>query len=255
MNGYNLSRNFWDFSFENPDKIKPNHIAVYFFAIEQCNRLGWKKKFSLPSSMVMEATSIRSYNSYIKVLNDLIDYGFIELIEKSKNQFTANIIALSKFDEPIYKALDKAIIKQDTKLSESNSESTQQSNDSINKPITINQETINHKQDVCEIRDSDFFKKISEFFSQTTEVLKMKMFGDLKRIEKKGKFEDFRNQTTSYIAYKQATSEVSHRWQNYVFEWESENWIDKLKKENSKGRTEKKAFEQNKTETIKSIEL
>ena len=86
MNGYNLSRNFWDFSFENPDKIKPNHIAVYFFAIEQCNRLGWKKKFSLPSSMVMEATSIRSYNSYIKVLNDLIDYGFIELIEKSKMQ-------------------------------------------------------------------------------------------------------------------------------------------------------------------------
>ncbi|WP_332578445.1 hypothetical protein [Algoriella sp.] len=250
-----MSRNFWDFSFENPDKIKPNHIAVYFFAIEQCNRLGWKRKFSLPSSMVMEATSIRSYNSYIKVLNDLIDYGFIELIEKSKNQFTANIIALSKFDEPIYKALDKAIIKQDTKLSESNSESTQQSNDSINKPITINQETINHKQDACEIRDSEIFQKTSEFFSQTTEVLQMRMFGDFKRIENNGKLEQFEKQTIAYIEYKQKTKEVVHRWQNYLSEWETENWIDKLKKEKSKGETEKKAFEQNKSETIKSIEL
>ena len=255
MNGYNLSRNFWDFAFENPEKIKPNHIAVYFFAIEQCNRLGWKRKFSLPSSMVMEATSIKSYNSYIKVLNDLIDYGFIELIEKSKNQFTANIIALSKFDEAIDKALDKAIIKQDTKQSESIVESTIQSNDSINKPITINQETINNKQDACEIRDSDFFKKTSEFFSQTTEVLQMRMFGDFKRIENNGKLEQFEKQTIAYIEYKQKSKEVVHRWQNYLSEWETENWIDKLKKEKSNSSSEKKGFEQNKSQTIKSIEL
>ncbi len=255
MNGYNLSRNFWDFAFENPEKIKPNHIAVYFFAIEQCNRLGWKRKFSLPSSMVMEATSIKSYNSYIKVLNDLIDYGFIELIEKSKNQFTANIIALSKFDEARYKALDKAIIKQDTKQSESIVESTIQSNDSINKPITINQETINYKQDACEIRESEFFKTTSEFFSQTTEVLQMRMFGDFKRIENNGKLEQFEKQTIAYIEYKQKSKEVVHRWQNYLSEWETENWVDKLKKEKEKSVSEKKEFEQNKSQTIKSIEL
>ena len=43
LNVYDLSRNFWDFAFENPSKIKPTHCALYFFAIEHCNRLGWKR--------------------------------------------------------------------------------------------------------------------------------------------------------------------------------------------------------------------
>jgi DNA gyrase inhibitor GyrI len=45
MNSYELSRNFYDWAFENPEKIKPNHAALYFFAIEHCNRLAWKEKF------------------------------------------------------------------------------------------------------------------------------------------------------------------------------------------------------------------
>lgn len=106
-----------------------------------------------------------------------------------------------------------------------------------------------------EIRDSEIFQKTSEFFSQTTEVLQMRMFGDFKRIENNGKLEQFEKQTIAYIEYKQKTKEVVHRWQNYLSEWETENWIDKLKKEKSKGETEKKAFEKNKSETIKSIEL
>ena len=40
MTGYELSRDWFDFCFENPDKVKPTHAALYFFAIEHCNRLG-----------------------------------------------------------------------------------------------------------------------------------------------------------------------------------------------------------------------
>jgi hypothetical protein len=40
MNGYDLSRNFFDWCFENPEKVSPNHSAIYFFAIEHCNRWG-----------------------------------------------------------------------------------------------------------------------------------------------------------------------------------------------------------------------
>lgn len=127
MDIYNLSRNFWNFSFENPEKIKPNHIAMYFFAIEHCNRLGWKEKFGFPTTMVMDAISIKSYNTFIKTLNDLVDYGFFKMIEKSKNQYSSNIIALSKFDKANNKALDKAITKHSTKQVES----TVQSIDSI----------------------------------------------------------------------------------------------------------------------------
>ena len=134
MNSYELSRDFWDFAFENPEKIKPNHCAIYFFAIEHCNRLGWKEKFGFPTTMVMDAVGIKSYNTFLNGLNELVEFGFIKMIERSKNQYSANIIALSKFDKALDKALDKAFIKHDTKQSES----TVQSIDSINKPIYNN---------------------------------------------------------------------------------------------------------------------
>lgn len=138
MNVYDLSRIFWDYAFENPEKIKPNHIAMYFFAIEHCNRLGWKEKFGFPTTMVMDAISIKSYNTYIKTLNELVDYGFIKMIERSKNQYSANIIALSKYDKANDKALDKALIKHTTKQSESTVQSIGESNDSIDKQIYNN---------------------------------------------------------------------------------------------------------------------
>lgn len=132
MNGYELSRNWFDWCFENPEKIKPNHTALYFFAVEHCNRLGWKDKFGMPTTMAMEAIGIKSYNTYINTLNDLVDWGFIKMVQRSKNQYSANIVALSNFDKAVDKAvdkaLDKALIKHGSKQL--------QSIDSINKQET-----------------------------------------------------------------------------------------------------------------------
>jgi len=119
MDVFTLSRNWFNFSFENPELISPNHTALYFFCIEHCNRLGWKEKFGLPTTMAKDAIGIRSYNTYINTLNDLVEWGFIKMIEKSKNQYSSNIVALSKFDKALDKALDKAIIKHVTKQRES----------------------------------------------------------------------------------------------------------------------------------------
>ena len=131
MNDYfKLLRNFWDFAFDNPEKIKANHCALYCFIVEHCNRLGWKSKFGLPTTMAKDAIGIRSYNTYIQTLNDLVNFGFIKLVEKSTNQYSSNIIALSNFDKATSKALDKAFIKHDIKQSESIS--------SIDKQVTIN---------------------------------------------------------------------------------------------------------------------
>lgn len=136
MNGYELSRLWFNWCFENPEKIKPNHTALYFFCIEHCNRLGWKKKFGLPTAMAKEAIGIKSYNTYHNTLMELVEFGFIEMIEISKNQFSSNIIALSKFDKALDNALDKATVKHGSKQVYSTGESI----DSIDKPITINQE-------------------------------------------------------------------------------------------------------------------
>ena len=138
MDIYTLSRNFWDYAFENPEVIKPNHAALYFFSIEHCNRLGWKEKFGLPTTMVMEAIGIRSYNTYINTLNDLVEFGLIQMVQRSKNQYSANIVALSNFDKANDKALDKALIKHSTKHITKHSESTSESISSIDIPIYNN---------------------------------------------------------------------------------------------------------------------
>ena len=123
MNSYELSRSFVDWAFENPHKVKPIHYAIYFFAIEHCNRLGWKDKFGLPSQMVMEAIGVRNWRTYSAGLNELVDFGFIKMIETSRNQYSSNIIAIVKNTKAPTKAqskaLDKALQKHSTKHSQS----------------------------------------------------------------------------------------------------------------------------------------
>lgn len=145
MTGYEYSRNFFDWAFENPDINTPSHTATYMWIIDKWNRSGQVQKLVLPSSESMAAIGVKSYNTYIKVLQDLIEFGFIEMIQKSKNQFTANIIALSNFDKALDKALDKAMIKHTTKQHESTIQSTDESNYSIYKQsnkVTIEQSNI-----------------------------------------------------------------------------------------------------------------
>lgn len=138
MNGYELSRNWFDWSFENTDLVSPTHTAIYFFSIDHCNRLGWKEKFGLPTHYAMEAIGIKKVQTFTKHLDDLVQWGFIEMVQKSKNQYTANIITLKNAMPKNGKALDKAMVKHEVKQSKS----TRQSKDTINKPITLEQETI-----------------------------------------------------------------------------------------------------------------
>lgn len=119
MNSYELSRNWFNWCFENPEKISPNHTAMYFFIIEHCNRLGWKEKFGLPMEMTKDAIGIKNYRTYSNTLNDLIEWGFITLIQKSKNQYSSNVIAIVKNTKANTKALDKAMQTHSQKQVES----------------------------------------------------------------------------------------------------------------------------------------
>jgi hypothetical protein len=163
MNGYELSRNWFDWCFENPEKINPNHSALYFFCIEHCNRLGWKEKFGLPTTMAKEAIGIRSYNTYIKTLNQLVEFGFIKMVDKSKNQYSSNIIALSENNKALNKALDKALIKHKTKQRES----TQQSIDSIDKQLTINNKQDNNIEE-RKLKFAETIKPYLEVYKRDT---------------------------------------------------------------------------------------
>ena len=166
ITGYDLSRKWFNYCFANPVKIMTNHTALYFFAIEHCNRLGWKDKFGFPTTMAMEALGIKSYNTYINTLNDIVDWGFIIMIERSKNQYSANIIALSNFDKAPDKALDKATLKHMSKQRESNDSIYKQVN---NKQITINKRKTEFKKLLAEHQDNYPKEMITEFYDYWTE--------------------------------------------------------------------------------------
>lgn len=137
INGYELSRNWFDWCFENPEKISPNHSAIYFFAIEHCNRLGWKEKFGFPTQMVMDAIGIKKHETYIRYFTDLVEWGFLKLIQKSSNQYSANIISLLSAIPKNGKALGKAIRTHAGKQIVSMGESIGESNRSIDKPNNL----------------------------------------------------------------------------------------------------------------------
>lgn len=93
-NGYTLSRQWFEFAFDNPEKISPVHCALYFWCIELNNRLGWREKFGLPTEDTMRVIGVRNKRTYYKAFHNLTEWGFIGIVTKSINQHTANIISL-----------------------------------------------------------------------------------------------------------------------------------------------------------------
>ena len=166
---YELNRSFWDFAFDNPEKIKPNHCAVYYFALEHCNRLGWKDKFGFPTSMVMEATGIKSYSVYKKAFDELVEFGFIHVIEYSRNQHSSNVIALKEnnkaHSKATVKALDKALSKHNSEHSEKHLSNQLEYNNTIiqdtNLPNTTNIDNLL----MSEIKISDVPESELEYFN------------------------------------------------------------------------------------------
>lgn len=188
MDVFKLSRDWFNFCFENPEKINPTHTALYFFAIEHCNRLGWKDKFGFPSQMAMEALGIKNWRTYIKVLNDLIDFGFIKLIEKSKNQYSSNIIAIVKNTKAITeantKALDKALQKHSQKqcksiasidLQETILQETR-NNNLVEKEFSTPTKTLEDKKTILRKRAVEFKAEVMEFKKEYPEDMLIDFF-------------------------------------------------------------------------------
>lgn len=208
MNIYELNRTFVDFSFENPTKIKPIHYAIYFFTIEHCNRLGWKKHFGLPSQMVMEAIGVLNWRTYIKALNELVDYGFIKFIEKSKNQYSSNVVMLTSATVKNTKALDKALQKHSTKHSTKQSRSI----------VSIDKQLYN----ITNIQKS-FLVFWSKYPKKVAKQKCEKQFLKLKDSEVKTILETI----DSYIAYKPFKDYVHPNPSTYL---NQRRWEDEVKK-------------------------
>jgi DNA-binding transcriptional regulator YhcF (GntR family) len=192
MNSYILSRQWFDFAFENASKVKPIHGSLYFWIIELANRLGWPAEFGNPASQCMAACGIASYNTYKKAFDELTDFGFINVKRKSINQYSSCVIALSIIDKAQYKALDKALAEHNTK----HLQSTVQSTDSINKPLTLNIETTtsNPSGSAEPKQEHPFLCLFNEVTGRQFKVLSNKADRQYKALKKSGfTYEQFRS--------------------------------------------------------------
>jgi len=139
MNGYQLTRQWFEWRFNNPGKLSAGHAELYFYIVDRWNYFGQKAEFGLPRLHTMEVLSIGSRNTYKKLFGDLIEHGFIKLIRESCNQYHhASIIALSKFEQ----APDTPL---DTPTEQAVEQAVEQAPDPIDKPI--NQRTKEPKKE------------------------------------------------------------------------------------------------------------
>ena len=208
ISDYKLRRDWFDFAFENPDKITPNIGILYMYILDRWNRFGKKLKFGLPTDNTMEALGIKSATTYGKAFNMLEELGFITVLQRSKNQNTANIISISAVlnfdtasgtasgtanDIASMSALDKANVQQTSQQVDGNVESTWSIDKQLNNIIIkqLNNKTIEtikenvglvnenledwiktHKAKHLEKKDDPDWDEIRDFFIEKTGKVK-----------------------------------------------------------------------------------
>lgn len=96
INGYSLMRSWFEYVLDHPDQVTGNHSALYAWLVEINNRLDWREKFQITAWECMAGMSAKSRTTYSKCLQDLVDWGFVFIVVKSRNQHQANVISLHK---------------------------------------------------------------------------------------------------------------------------------------------------------------
>lgn len=142
MNGYKLTKIWFDFAKNNLDKVECKHTATYFYIVELFNQNDWVDVIGLPTDFTMIALNIKSYKTYKKIIDDLEHFKFIKFIERSKNVFTSNKIALVKNTKATPK-VSQMRCESYTKATTNAKAMQSQSDSTITK--LINNKLINHK--------------------------------------------------------------------------------------------------------------
>lgn len=94
MNGYSASKAYFNWAFGHPREASPSVGLLYLYLVEICNRLGWKRSFAITSGECKAAIGVASYNTYRNALDQLVEYGFVEIVKESVNKYTPTIVSL-----------------------------------------------------------------------------------------------------------------------------------------------------------------
>lgn len=262
MNGYSLTKIWYEFTIST-GLTKPNHHALYHYLVYLANKLDWPLSFQIPNEPTMHGSGIGNYRTFKNTLQDLVDWGFIRMVEKSFNQHTANRIALVEMTKAPYKAKPKQSTKQ------------RQSSADINKPIKPNKpkNLINRKK--SELKEEELSeneksvsidlppdriqiatKKIADFF-KISEITMPAHYMTISRfvydLNESDQLDYLSKQFAAYAELKSIEKGYKHSWKKYIGTqekdyqdgvWNLEDWSEKLKEKLEFNKSLKKEEEQ-----------
>ncbi len=217
---FDYTRVWYEFAFSS-NKVRPVHHAIYLYAVQLNNMLGWKESFGFPASQAMEVAGIASYNTYIKAFRELVDWKFITLIEKSENQFKANIIALSKIDKSLDKSLDNSVLNHMTEQERITIQGTSQINYSVDIPNT------NMPKNLEKERENSIpaFTFLKNNFPERLNTITGKYSKHFKNLDEKQKLVDKFNNSVVMGRIDFTEDMLFAKLDNFMI-----SWVDNLKK-------------------------
>src|ERR1035437_368610 len=156
INGFEQIKSFYSWVFNKPDKIRPTHISLYLFLLNQNNRSNWVEWFKCPYDLAMQGACIGNNGTYYRCLDDLKEWKLIDY-QKGINNYKAPLVKLFQLydSEQVTVPLSE---QQCVQLPEQVSEQQcVQLPAHIYKLITDNTETINQQQKQFELLLTKFF--------------------------------------------------------------------------------------------------
>jgi DNA-binding PadR family transcriptional regulator len=80
INIFEQNKRFNEKIFSGSFEFRSYHCSLYYFLLNQCNRLGWPEYFKCPPDVLMTGSLIGSYKTLYKALKDLESFGLIEYL-------------------------------------------------------------------------------------------------------------------------------------------------------------------------------
>ena len=94
--GYELTSKWFEYAREHPGRVNTNHTALYSWLVELNKGNGWAAAFGCSSAQAMQGMGVKRYETFKKTFDDLVAFGFVELVSTSTNQYSEKKIALLK---------------------------------------------------------------------------------------------------------------------------------------------------------------
>lgn len=269
INGFEQIKGFYSWAFENQDLgVKPQHVSIYLFLVNQNNRNSWVEWFKVPFDLGMAGSCISSKKTYYACIADLQKWNLIQY-QPGVNNWKAPLIKLEVLkdtstvpqSEP---QLAPQVLPQH--ILQLVQQATPQPIHNIKlltlnlKRVTLNLKQIlvfldetlgeeegEEKKNVAPENSEEREKQIVEAtqvmmkdfkFTGIANPNKQRQISDfIRKLFAESRIEYFIEQYPAYWQYKKLSGLGTQSLDTFINDgWDRENWVEKLKEHNNNGK-------------------